>query len=38
MSPYFAITDISSLDQINLTAGRSFMLGIKAGLFPGRHE
>ena len=37
-SQYFATTAISPLDQINLTAGRSFVVSFKLGIFPGRHQ
>ena len=37
-SQYFATTAPSPLDQINLTAGRSFVVTVKVGLFPGHHE
>jgi iron complex outermembrane receptor protein len=37
-SAYLATTTISPLDQINMTAGRSFMVSFKLGVFPGRHE
>jgi iron complex outermembrane recepter protein len=37
-SQYFASTAPSPLDQINLTAGRSFMVTFKLGIFPNRHE
>jgi iron complex outermembrane recepter protein len=37
-SAYFATTTPSPLDQINLTAGRSFMVSFKVGLFPERHQ
>jgi iron complex outermembrane recepter protein len=37
-STYYATTATSPLDQINLTAGRSFVVTFKMGLFPGRHE
>jgi iron complex outermembrane recepter protein len=37
-SAYFATTAISPLDQLNLTAGRSFMVSFKMGLFPNRKE
>lgn len=37
-STYYATTPISPLDQINLTAGRSFTISFKLGIFPGRHE
>jgi iron complex outermembrane recepter protein len=36
-SAYFATTTPSPLDQINLTAGRSFMVTFKVGIFPGHH-
>jgi iron complex outermembrane recepter protein len=35
-SQYIATTAPSPLDQINLTAGRSFVVTVKVGLFPGR--
>ena len=35
-SVYFATTAISPLDQLNLTAGRSFMVSFKVGIFPNR--
>jgi hypothetical protein len=35
-SAYLASTTPSPLDQINLTAGRSFMVSFKLGLFPNR--
>jgi iron complex outermembrane recepter protein len=35
-SAYVATTTPSPLDQINLTAGRSFMVSFKLGLFPNR--
>jgi iron complex outermembrane recepter protein len=37
-SAFFATTPVSPLDQINLTAGRSFEVSFKMGLFPGRRE
>jgi iron complex outermembrane receptor protein len=37
-STYFATTTPSPLDQINQTAGRSFMVSFKMGLFPGGHR
>ncbi|HEY1984191.1 MAG TPA: TonB-dependent receptor [Terracidiphilus sp.] len=37
-SSYFATTPTSPLDQINMTAGRSFVVSFKMGIFPGRHE
>jgi iron complex outermembrane recepter protein len=37
-SAYFATTTPSPLDQINQTAGRSFMVTFKVGIFPGRHQ
>ena len=37
-SAYFATTPVSPLDQLNLTAGRSFVVSFKMGIFPGRHE
>jgi iron complex outermembrane receptor protein len=37
-SAYFASTPISPLDQINLTAGRSFTVSFRLGIFPGRRE
>jgi iron complex outermembrane recepter protein len=37
-SAYYATTPISPLDQINLTAGRSFTVTLKMGIFPGRRE
>jgi iron complex outermembrane receptor protein len=37
-SAYFATTTPSPLDQINLTAGRSFMVSFKLGIFPGHHQ
>ena len=37
-SAYFATTATSPLDQINLTAGRSFMVTFKMGLFPNRSK
>jgi iron complex outermembrane receptor protein len=37
-SAYLASTTISPLDQLNLTAGRSFTVTFKVGIFPGRHE
>ena len=37
-SQYFATTAPSPLDQINLTAGRSFVVTFKLGVFPNRHE
>ncbi|MBB6142710.1 iron complex outermembrane receptor protein [Silvibacterium bohemicum] len=37
-SAYIATTTPSPLDQINLTAGRSFVVTFKMGLFPNRHE
>jgi iron complex outermembrane recepter protein len=37
-SAYFATTTPSPLDQINLTAGRSFVVSFKLGVFPGRHN
>ena len=36
-SQYFATTTPSPLDQVNLTAGRSFVVSFKFGLFPERH-
>jgi iron complex outermembrane receptor protein len=36
-STYFASTPISPIDQPNLTAGRSFTVTFKLGIFPGRH-
>jgi iron complex outermembrane recepter protein len=36
-SAYFATTTPSPLDQINLTAGRSFVVRFKLGLFPNRN-
>jgi iron complex outermembrane receptor protein len=36
-SAYLAVTNASPLDQINLTAGRSFMVSFRLGLFPERH-
>ncbi|HSY36948.1 MAG TPA: TonB-dependent receptor [Acidobacteriaceae bacterium] len=36
-SAYFATTTPSQLDQINQTAGRSFMVTFKVGIFPGHH-
>ena len=35
-SAYYATTATSPLDQINLTAGRSFMVTFKMGIFPNR--
>ncbi|MFC5862726.1 TonB-dependent receptor [Acidicapsa dinghuensis] len=37
-SAYYATTPTSPLDQINLTAGRSFTVSLKLGVFPNRHE
>jgi iron complex outermembrane recepter protein len=37
-SAYFATTTASPLDQINLTAGRSFVVTFKMGLFPNHHK
>jgi iron complex outermembrane receptor protein len=37
-SQYFATTASSPLDQINLTAGRSFVVSFKVGLFPAHHQ
>jgi iron complex outermembrane receptor protein len=37
-SAYYATTATSPLDQINLTAGRSFMVTFKMGLFPSRSK
>ena len=37
-SQYFATTAPSPLDQINLTAGRSFVVTFKLSVFPNRHE
>ena len=37
-SAYIATTTPSPLDQINLTAGRSFMVTFKMGLFPNRSK
>jgi hypothetical protein len=37
-SIYFASTPTSPLDQFNLTAGRSFTVNFRFGLFPNRHE
>jgi iron complex outermembrane recepter protein len=37
-SAYFATTAPSPLDQINMTAGRSFMVSFKLGVFPGHHQ
>lgn len=37
-SAYIATTTPSPLDQINLTAGRSFMVTFKMGIFPGHHQ
>lgn len=37
-STYFATTSPSPLDQLNLTAGRSFTVTFKVGIFPGRRE
>lgn len=36
-SAYIATTAISPLDQVSLTAGRSFEVTVKMGIFPGRH-
>jgi iron complex outermembrane receptor protein len=37
-SAYYATTPISPLDQLFLTAGRSFTVTFKMGIFPNRHE
>jgi iron complex outermembrane recepter protein len=37
-STYFATTASSPLDLLSLTAGRSFMVSFKAGIFPHRGE
>jgi iron complex outermembrane receptor protein len=37
-STYYAATPISPLDQLFLTAGRSFTVTFKMGIFPGRRE
>jgi iron complex outermembrane receptor protein len=37
-STYYATTPTSPLDQLNLTAGRSFTVSFKMSLFPGRRE
>ena len=37
-SAYYATTTPSPLDQINLTAGRSFVVTFKMGLFPNHHK
>jgi iron complex outermembrane receptor protein len=37
-SAYFATTTPSPLDQISLTAGRSYMVTFKLGIFPNHHE
>jgi iron complex outermembrane receptor protein len=37
-SAYLATTTPSPLDQINMTAGRSFMVTFKVGIFPGHHN
>jgi iron complex outermembrane receptor protein len=37
-SAYFATTTVSPLDQLNLTAGRSFTVSFRMGIFPNRHE
>jgi iron complex outermembrane receptor protein len=37
-SAFQASTPTSPLDQLNLTAGRSFTVTFKVGIFPGRHE
>jgi iron complex outermembrane receptor protein len=37
-SAYFATTAPSPIDQINMTAGRSFMVSFKLGVFPNRHK
>jgi iron complex outermembrane recepter protein len=37
-SVYFATTAPSPLDQINLTAGRSFVVSFKLGIFLGHHQ
>ncbi|RXS93511.1 TonB-dependent receptor [Silvibacterium dinghuense] len=37
-SAYYATTTPSPLDQINLTAGRSFMVTFKMGIFPNRNK
>lgn len=37
-SAYYATTPISPLDQVNLTAGRSFTVSLRVGVFPNRHE
>jgi iron complex outermembrane recepter protein len=37
-SAYFATTAPSPLDQINMTAGRSFVVSFKLGVFPGHRQ
>jgi hypothetical protein len=37
-SAYFATTPTSPLDQFNLTAGRSFTVNFRLGLFPNRRN
>jgi len=37
-SAYYATTAPSPLDQINLTAGRSFVVSFKMGIFPNHHK
>jgi iron complex outermembrane receptor protein len=37
-SAYFATTATSPLDQINLTAGRSFVVSFKVGIFPNHNS
>ncbi len=37
-SAYYATAPISPLDQVNLTAGRSFTVSFRVGVFPGRRE
>jgi iron complex outermembrane recepter protein len=37
-SQYFATTTPSPLDQINMTAGRSFVVSFKMGIVPNRHD
>ena len=37
-SAYIATTAPSPLDQLNMTAGRSFVVTFKMGIFPGRRE
>jgi iron complex outermembrane receptor protein len=37
-SAYFATTTPNPIDQMNMTAGRSFMVSFKLGVFPNRHK